>query len=105
MDSNLSGSFLKSKEIVSRLVISITDHWFRGGIFLGVFIFIVFMSLISFINSIFLIYKYSKLEKDNGLLFNFIGRLCKGEEINFMDSDDSIKLLIVYLYNLKIIEQ
>ena len=106
-DSNISDKFLiVSKEKVSQLAISITNHWFSGGILLGAFIFIALMSLISFIKSIFLIYKYSKFKiKDNSLLFNFIDKLYKGEQINFIDSDDSTKLLIVYLYNLKIIEQ
>ncbi|MBZ0173674.1 hypothetical protein [Candidatus Methanoperedens sp. BLZ2] len=104
VDTNVSGSFSNSKEIENRIVLAITDHWFIGGILLGVFIFIILMSIISLINSIFLIYKYSKSEKDKELLFNLIGRLRKGEEIKFMDSNDSIKISLLHLYNLKISE-
>lgn len=103
-DYNLVGNFfIYSKEIVKQFAVAITDHWFSGGIILGIFILIVLMSILSLIKTISLIYKYSKLEiKDQKLLFDLIDTLFEGEQINFMDSKDSIKILLLHLYNLKI---
>lgn len=104
-DSNISDSLIVLKEKVSQLAMSITDHWFNGGILLGILIFITLMLLISFIKSINLIGKYAKFKiKDNILLFDFIDKCYKEEQIDFIDSDDFTKLAILYLYNLKIIE-
>lgn len=104
MDSNISGNLsIYLKEIETQFANVITNHWISSGIILGVFIFIAIMSIVSLINSLSLIYKYSKSENmDNESLFNLIDALYKGEQINFINSNDSTKILLLHLYNLKI---
>jgi len=104
LDSNISENLsISLKEIETQYTNVITNHWFSSGIIFGGFIFIAIMSIVSLINSLSLINKYSKSENmDNESLFNLIDALYKGEQINFINSNDSTKILLLHLYNLKI---
>jgi len=97
----------KGQEIIT---LAITNHFllscFSGGVILGTILFLSLISAISLVNSIYLIYNYFKneMEIDQTKLLDIIHEVYQdNKKFYFIDSEDSTKIFLLHLYNLKII--
>lgn len=91
---------------LNETVISPYIIWVVCAIFIGIVSFIIITLIASLIKSIYITYSYFKYEIKAGdpVLLDIIQELYKNERIDFINSEISTKMLVLYLYNLGIIK-
>lgn len=91
---------------LNETVISPYIIWVVCAIVIGVAFFIFIMLMVSLIKSIPITHRYfkSEIKADDSALLDIIHELYINKQIDFINSEISTKMLLLYLYNLGVIK-